>query len=309
VLDEFDGGTLYWPPYPPVELTEMYGPTHIWYFMYFKRSFVRREDGRFIGYPSIDTYPDVYPLTYSIAEAYVQPHSFNVQREIDILCTLRGSKLMTTRQRVSDWVALYGQTRNVQNIVTKQLSTATRTQIDRMYFERMYNTKIIVTVNPAGWEGDFRLWEALATGALIFVDPLNVLHPFPLIDGEHIVYFSNRNRTELFEKLDFYRSRPEEARRVAVNGYLHAMKYHRTVSMVDYVLRSVHVKRREQELLRRKLANESIDDLEKLPEYRYTAQELNRQGRVIQRFMREQERLEKERLRIEAAQSGLLHFG
>ena len=62
----------------------------------------------------------MYPLTYSIAEAYVQPHSFNVRREIDILCTLRGSKLMTTRQRVSDWVALYGQTRNVQNIVTKQ---------------------------------------------------------------------------------------------------------------------------------------------------------------------------------------------
>jgi hypothetical protein len=45
-----------------------------------------------------------------------------------------------------------------------KLSTATRTQIDRMYFERMYNTQIIVTVNPAEWEGDFRLWEALATG-------------------------------------------------------------------------------------------------------------------------------------------------
>ena len=48
-----------------------------------------------------------------------------------------------------------------------QLSTATRTQIDRMYFERMYNTKIIVTVNPAGWEGDFRLWESLATGVCV----------------------------------------------------------------------------------------------------------------------------------------------
>lgn len=79
-------------------------------------------------------------------------------------------------------------------------------------------------------------------GALVFVDHLNVLHPFPLVGGEHIVYYSNGNKSELFEKLDFYRSHPEEARRVAINGYLHAMKYHRTVSMIDYVLRSVHLK-------------------------------------------------------------------
>ena len=91
------------------------------YFVYFKRSFVKREDGRFIGYPSIDFYPDVYPLTYSIAEAYVQPNKFSMIREIDILCTLRGSKLMTTRQRVSDWVKDYGATRKVENIVTQQV--------------------------------------------------------------------------------------------------------------------------------------------------------------------------------------------
>lgn len=42
---------------------------------------------------------------------------------------------------------------------------------------------------------------------------------------------------------------------------------------------------------------------------RDTAQELNVRGRVIQRFMREQERLEKERLRIEALKSGLIKFG
>ena len=94
------------------------------YFIYFKRSFVKRVDGQFIGYPSIDSYPDVYPLTYSIAEAYVQLNKFNLisSREIDILCTLRGSKLMTTRQRVSDWVKDYGATRKVENIVTEQVA-------------------------------------------------------------------------------------------------------------------------------------------------------------------------------------------
>ena len=91
----------------------------------------------------------------------------------------------------------------------------------------------------------------------MFVDHLNVLHPFPLVGGEHIVYYSNNNRSELFEKLDFYRSHPEEARRVAINGYLHAMKYHRTVSMVDYILRSVHLKEAS-------LRGDAV-----LPDYRY----------------------------------------
>jgi hypothetical protein len=201
----------------------------------------------------------------------------------------------------------------------------------------------------------------------VFVDHLNVLHPFPLVGGEHIVYYSNGNKSELFEKLDFYRSHPEEARRVAINGYLHAMKYHRTVSMLDYVLRSVHL--REATLrgdpvlpdyrlifltlfhvkvelfyspcmckyiynsVNRTINPEATHD----PNFKYTythtcmqyiisahaykshslsshylrdtAQELNVRGRVIQRFMREQERLEKERLRIEALKSGLIKFG
>ena len=62
-----------------------------------------------------------------------------------------------------------------------------------------------MTVNPAHWEGDFRLWESFATGALVMVDPLFVPHTNPLIDKVHVVYFSNDNKTDLFNKLDYYR--------------------------------------------------------------------------------------------------------
>ena len=106
----------------------------------------------------------------------------------------------------------------------------------------MHNAKIIVTVNPSEWEGDFRLWESMATGALIFVDPIFTPHPYPLIDGKHLVLFSNSNKTDLWQKLDYYRHHPDEARRIAITGYLHCMKYHRTVSMIDYVLRSADMK-------------------------------------------------------------------
>lgn len=81
----------------------------------------------------------------------------------------------------------------------------------------------------------------------------------------HVVYFSNENQTDLYSKLDYYRSNPLEGQKVARAGYLHAMKYHRTVSLVDYVLRSAHLKRAK------------LLGLRPLPRYRYTAQFLNHQ--------------------------------
>lgn len=121
VLDEFDGHTLFVPAATREDYIKLYGgPAVPWYYMYFKRSFVRRHDGIFQGYPHI-AQRDVYPLTYSIAEAYV-PHTFNHHREIEILCTLRGSKHMTTRLRAQEWVAEYGVARGIKNIISSQVS-------------------------------------------------------------------------------------------------------------------------------------------------------------------------------------------
>ena len=36
---------------------------------------------------------------------------------------------------------------------------------------------------------DFRLMEAIASGALILVDRMYVPRPYPLIEGVHIVYY------------------------------------------------------------------------------------------------------------------------
>jgi spore maturation protein CgeB len=145
----------------------------------------------------------------------------------------------------------------------KQVNTLSRAQVSKAYFQHMYNAKIIVTVNPANWEGDFRLWEAMASGALVMVDPIFVPHPHPLLDGKHVIFFSNTNKTSLWEKLDYYIKNPREARQIAIQGYLHAMKYHRTVSMIDYVLRSAHMKRA------------AIKNTKPFPKYTYTGQYLN----------------------------------
>lgn len=82
----------------------------------------------------------------------------------------------------------------------------------------------------------------MATGALVFVDYLYVPYSYPLIHKKHIIFYDNNNMNELMNLLDYYRLNKNEARRIAYNGYLFSMKYHRTVNMLDYILRSIVVK-------------------------------------------------------------------
>ena len=41
------------------------------------------------------------------------------------------------------------------------------------------------------------LEQALSTGACVFVDVLHVPTGKPLVDGEHVVFFDNMNKTDL----------------------------------------------------------------------------------------------------------------
>lgn len=110
----------------------------------------------------------------------------------------------------------------------------------------MYNAEVVVTANPADWEGDFRLWEALASGALVLVDELSTPMPYPLVHGENVVYYTTQNKSDFLEKLDYYLNHEEERKKIAQRGYMHALRYHRTVNTVDYILRSAHVKLLQQ---------------------------------------------------------------
>ena len=122
VLDEFDLHITFKPRKTAQEMVDQYGPEMMWYFMYFKRSFVSRLDGRFLRYPYLHSkaQQDVYPLAYAISESYI-PSLFTFQREVEILCTLRGSASMTTRLRVSNWITEYAANRSVDNVITTQV--------------------------------------------------------------------------------------------------------------------------------------------------------------------------------------------
>jgi len=114
------------------------------------------------------------------------------------------------------------------------------------YLRHLRDAKIIVTCNPADWEGDFRLYESFLSGALVMVDKMAVLDfmPNPPIDGTHWVVYDPSDKDDFMKKIAYY-SDPanlSEAEKIAHNGYEHVLRYHMTVNRVNYLLHHPHVR-------------------------------------------------------------------
>jgi len=58
------------------------------------------------------------------------------------------------------------------------------------YVDALSGSQIVVTCNPDGWEGDSRLGEALASGALVFADVMLDLPP-GLRDGVQLRLYNS----------------------------------------------------------------------------------------------------------------------
>jgi hypothetical protein len=97
---------------------------------------------------------------------------------------------------------------------------------------------LCLTLSPP--RPDFRFMEAMSSGALVFVDHMHTPRSSPLRDDLHVVYFDNNNKTDLFTKLEFYRTDSRRSRSLAISGYLHVMKHHRAACLLDYIFRTVH---------------------------------------------------------------------
>lgn len=111
-------------------------------------------------------------------------------------CTLRVHETQPARSRVVSWVseAVEAWGLSVSGGVLGEVNTGQRREINTGYFQTLGQARVIVTCNPSNWEGDFRLWEAMATGALVFVDEMHTPLPDPPIDGEHIVVYDNSDK-------------------------------------------------------------------------------------------------------------------
>jgi hypothetical protein len=113
-----------------------------------------------------------------------------------------------------------------------------RSTIQNAYFDKCKDSKIIVHCQPFGWEGDFRTFEALASGALVISDKSYSMqhHTYPLIDGVHLVEYDRNDLTTLINKIVYYIKNPSEAEKIARAGQEYALKHHTHTARMKQIL-------------------------------------------------------------------------
>jgi hypothetical protein len=106
------------------------------------------------------------------------------------------------------------------------------------YCRLMATTKIIVTATPDGWEGDYRLMEAMSSGALVLHNRM-VLPPVGLEDGKHWIVYDNH--IDMLEKVYYYMANQDAAKEIGQAGKKYVMENHRPHHRVESWLRMVNI--------------------------------------------------------------------
>uniref|UniRef100_A0A7S3NK26 Spore protein YkvP/CgeB glycosyl transferase-like domain-containing protein n=1 Tax=Aureoumbra lagunensis TaxID=44058 RepID=A0A7S3NK26_9STRA len=232
------------------------------YLAFFKRSFAVKRDGRLLDSQgslySLEPLPVVpfysqytnyrfFAFQYALSDAYLgknfQVPTLWSHREYHIVCTLRvGRGQFQARARVLNWTRQAMLSDETLTGYAGEFDKGSRLDINLEYFELMRKAKIVVTTQPGEWDGDYRSMEAFSSGALVFAD-VALTHapsPYPFVPGSHYIQFDpiQGNRNDFLQKLRYYLDRPQLAERIAANGFEHALKYHRSISRLDWILRS-----------------------------------------------------------------------
>lgn len=201
---------------------------------YFKRSWTARPKPDDFSIRMSLSFPDNYhPIAHAIMDQFIIDE--NIERDIDMLCTLRDSPKQPNRRRILDF--LKGLDINGTKHVG-QFNNMMRRGFSRAYSRFLKRGKLAITCMPGPNEGDFRTWEAFASGALVFVDRQYTLTEHPLVDGEHCIFLTatEEGMKELGEKIRYFLANKEQAEKIARQGYEFTMKYHRGTNRIDEIL-------------------------------------------------------------------------
>jgi len=213
------------------------------HFAYFKRSWVNSiNKGNYTVRQAIKHPSNMYPLTMAIMDEFIVDE--DVKRDIVLSCTLRKKE----RRGHIDRVRILNLLEEMDIKGKTQIGQLNKGNMNRFgesdmgdYFKLLKRSRIVVTCNPSRQEGDHRTWEAFANGALVFVDKMQTPLRYPLVDGEHCIFYdlSDKGLKELKGNLLWFLEDPEGqelADFIAKAGHKFTMKYHRTSNRIDEIL-------------------------------------------------------------------------
>jgi hypothetical protein len=108
-----------------------------------------------------------------------------------------------------------------------------RQHVSEDYVKTLLQSKIVVVTQRDQWEDHFRLFEALAGGAMVLMDEMLSL-PHSLQDGESVIFFHSIE--ELQQKAMYYLEHTEERLAIARKGWEVTMKKHRSWHRLEEML-------------------------------------------------------------------------
>tara|TARA_Y100000992_G_scaffold269530_1_gene209292 strand:- start:180 stop:1079 length:900 start_codon:yes stop_codon:yes gene_type:complete len=209
------------------------------FLLYFKRSVVNKGTLTFCDYSKYNF--KVIPYAYAIKhECSNFKNDLQNNRPIDVACLFDPiHAIQKRRKNIANYLKNNLKKLNIYIGEAENNKKGTPEKINMAYFNIMLNSKIVVTCNPDNWEGDYRLFEALACGCLILVDKMLTPTKNPLLDGIHLVYYDRNNMDELMSKIDYYLKNEEERLKIAQQGYEYGKKYHSCISRIDEVIEEI----------------------------------------------------------------------
>jgi hypothetical protein len=205
---------------------------------HFKRSMVDKSPHRFHAYAKI-----VHPISYCVKNSCLKFNIIPIEnRKYDIAVFFNPVESNNfnrlTRRQIAQYIKENFSDRKIWVGIAGNAGKKGRCGIgNELYYQTMLDSKIVVNCNPEGWEGDYRLFEALSCSPLVMSDPMitPVINKF--VDGEHLVYYNSFST--LKSKIEFYLDHLSEAQKIATSGYEHVMKYHKTSDRIDEIINTI----------------------------------------------------------------------
>jgi hypothetical protein len=224
------------------------------FMLYFKRSVVNKRSLTFINYNK-----KIIPISYSLKSYFFTDDkivnlSFDDKREIDVAVLFSPyDKKQLPENDEHNIVEPQAYRRNLARFIDDNFDKKKyKIHVGRIgnwkrgkghdtvvddYVNVLLKSKIVITSDPDRWEGDYRFFEALGCGPLVFTNKMITPVVNPFVDGTHLIYYDRLNlNNNLKSKIVYYLENDDERKMIAKCGYEHAMKYHKCTDRIDEVL-------------------------------------------------------------------------
>ena len=210
--------------------------------LYFKRSVVDKFSGGFRDYGDRQIIPISYCVKDEAMNWGISP-LVNRSTDVSILFPPRTGDCYVNRGKVAKLIQQKMSKKYKVHIgLVGEAGKIGRNSIQTDYYEKILDSKIIVTVNPDGWEGDWRLFEALSCSPLVMVDRMITPVKNNFVDGEHLIYYDVDKLDDLLGKIDYYMENLDKSQTIATSGYNHTLQYHSAKDRIDEVLGEIKLK-------------------------------------------------------------------